>query len=86
MPEIAPVLLFQNILHTFIIKKSLVWEAVPRGKDILEQLSKPRFFTEFENHGLFVTATQLAIRKKGGIYELCKKNMVLKFVLISFSL
>ena len=27
-----------------------------RGKEILEQLSKPRFFTEFENRGLFYTA------------------------------
>ena len=25
----------------------------PRGKNILEQLSKPRFFTEFENRALF---------------------------------
>ena len=32
--------------------------APTRGKNILEQLSKPRYFTEFENHGLFSTATQ----------------------------
>ena len=28
------------------------------GKKILEQISKPRFFTEFENRGLFSAATQ----------------------------
>ena len=32
--------------------------ALTRGKEILEQLSKPRFFTEFENRGLFYAATQ----------------------------
>ena len=43
-----------------------------RGKEILEQISKPRFFTELENRGLFSTATQR--RKKGGTYELREKR------------
>ena len=29
-----------------------------RGKEILEQLSKPRYFTEFKSRALFSAATQ----------------------------
>ena len=53
-------------------KESLFFNWESREKDILVQVSKPRFFTEFENRGLFPTATQQG--KKGGIYKLRKKR------------
>ena len=37
---------------------NIIIDWIARGEDILEQLSKPRFFTEFENRGLFSSATQ----------------------------
>ena len=50
-----------------------------------EQLSKPRFFTEVENRGLFSAATQKGI--KGRDFKLSTvKKVVLKVVLISLSL
>ena len=39
----------------------------PRGKEIIEQLSKPRFLTDFENRGLFSAATQQG--RKGGDFQ-----------------
>ena len=40
-----------NIFLNFYIK-------VCRGKNVLEQLSKPRFFTEFENTALLICAAE----------------------------
>ena len=37
--------------------KTMEFLAQTRGKKILEKLSKPRIFTEFENRALFSPAT-----------------------------
>ena len=39
-----------------------------RGKDLLEQLSRPRFFTLFENRALFFQ------QRRRAIFELRKKR------------
>ena len=57
---------------------------LPRGKNILEQLSKPRIFTEFENRRLFSAATQQG--RKGRDFKLRKKSVAFRVVLISLSL
>ena len=45
----------------------LLVELHTRGKDILEKLSKARFFTEFENRGLFLRC--YAAGKKGHDFQ-----------------
>ena len=45
-----------------------------RGKNILEHILKPRFFMEFENHGLFSAPTQQG--RKGEIFKLRKKTLL----------
>ena len=44
-----------------------------RRKEILEQISKPRFYSEFENRGFFSTATQQG--RKGRDFQTPNKNL-----------
>ena len=55
-----------------------------RGKKILEQLSRPRFFPGFEISRSFLRAKQVG--KKGGKFQKPEIIVFLKVVLISFCL
>ena len=66
------------------MKHNAVHKKYLEGKKILEQLSRPRFFPAFEISRSFLRAKQVG--KKGGKFQNPEKIVVLKAVLISFSL
>ena len=73
-----------NVIFCVVLSTILSFLNYTRGKEILEQLSKPSIFTEFENRGLFSTATQQG--RKGRDFQTLLKNVALRVVLISLSL
>ena len=85
---IESLIIFQHVLFAEenlpTIALECHFQIVFRGKKILEKLSRTRFFPAFEISRSFLRAKQVG--KKGGKLQNPEKIVVLKIVLIYFSL
>ena len=68
----------------FVVPDKVTWGQVIRGKKILEQFSKPQFFTELKIPPF--SSLLRSSGEKGALFEPRKKNVAMRVVLISLSL